>query len=233
MAIELPPDALLPQSVAQRRGMVERQVRTFNVSDQVVVGRMVEVPREVFVTPAQRSLAYSDFPLDLPGEAGPRVRQLLPPPVLARMMQATAPQPHQRVLDIAGGAGYTAALFAGLVDQVVALESDRTLAAAAQVNFKALGFKNARALHGPLRAGAPDHAPYDIIFINGCVEDGFDGLAAQLAAGGRIVAITPKATGALEVVEIQGDVGSLSIRPLFDAAAPRLPEFKRAPAFQF
>ncbi len=233
MAIELPPGALFPDSVAQRRGMVERQVRTFDVSDQVVIAGLIEVPREVFVAPAQRPLAYSDLPLDLPGETGPRTRQMLPPLILARMVQAAAPQRHHRVLDVAGGTGYTAAVFAALVRSVVALESDAILSTAAEANFAALGLGHVQAVHGPLRDGLPGSGPYDIVFINGCVEAHFETLASQLAAGGRMIAIMPKASGTLQAVQIEGHGEELSFRPLFDTAASRLEEFKRAPAFVF
>lgn len=231
--VSLPSDALLPNSPGLRRGMVDQQIRTFDVFDQIVIGRIAQVPREIFVAPEQRALAYSDLPLDLPGEAGPRTRQLLAPLILARMLQAVAPQPQHRVLDVAGGTGYTAALFAGLVQDVVALESDGVLSAAAQRNLAALGLANAKAIRGSLAAGASDHGPFDVIFINGCIEDHLDALVSQLRDEGRIFAIMPKPSGALQAVQLDRHFGDVSMRPLFDATAPRLAEFTRAPAFAF
>ena len=59
-------------SAALRDTMVERQIRTFDVSDLGVQERMREVPREIFVDPDQVSLAYSDACLRLAGR--PRVK---------------------------------------------------------------------------------------------------------------------------------------------------------------
>jgi len=84
----------------------------------------------------------------------------------------------------------------------------------------------------PLADGAPDHAPYNVILINGAVETVPDALLAQLRDGGRLVAI-----------EIHGGVGRCAVwtrsgdaiasRRAFDAAAPVLAGFARAAAFEF
>lgn len=219
-------------SEQQRRIMVDRQVRTFDVTDQIVTGRMLAVPRERFVDAAMAPLAYSDLPIDLAGDAGPRSRVLLPPFVTARMLQAATPLPTDRVLDIAGGSGYSAALLAGLCASVVAVESDKTLAGKAKENAAALGLANLRVVAAPLDKGGAEFGPYDLIFINGFAEEGLAGLAALLAPNGRMIAIIAKASGATMAARIGGGRGDdLSILPLFDAQAPILDAFRRAPAF--
>lgn len=211
--------------------MVDRQVRTFDVTDQVVIARMLEVPRELFVDELQRLLTYSDAALDLAGDGGPRARTLLPPFILARMLQAGAPEPSDRVLDVAGGTGYTAALLAGLVSEVVALESDAALSARAKATFAALGLGNVRAVSSPLSSPGADLGRFDLIVVNGCAEDHLAALAALLAPNGRIIAIVPKSDGATMAAQISGPVNDLSVRPLFNAQAPVIEEFRRAPVF--
>src|SRR5947209_9381372 len=71
---------------ALRRTMVERQVRTFDVTDQAVIARMYAVPREKFVPESLLTLAYSDVALDLPVAGGRKPRRLLPPLILGRML---------------------------------------------------------------------------------------------------------------------------------------------------
>lgn len=225
------PDLLLPSSIEKRRLMVDRQVRTFDVTDQIVVGRMLDVPRELFVDAGSRLLVYSDSAIDLAGDAGPRARSLLPPFILARMLQAAEPQPTDRVLDVAGGTGYTAALLAGLVAEVVAVEPDAALSARAKAAFAELGLANAQAISAPLPNPGTAPGAFDLIFVNGCAEDHLSVLAERLAPGGRIIAIVPKASGSTMAARISGKGDDLSIRPLFDAQAPVVAEFRRAPAF--
>ena len=219
-------------SAEQRRMMVDRQIRTFDVTDQVVTGRILDVPRELFLDDQQKSLAYSDAAVTVTGEDG-RLRTLLTPLVLARMLQAAEPGPADRVLDLAGATGYTAALMAGLVKEVIAVETDAVLFARAKAAFTTLGLTNVTALSGPFEAVAKQLGPFDIIFVNGCIEDRMADLASLLAPSGRIVAIVRKISGALAATLIEGRGGDLSIRPLFDAQGPVVNEFRKALTFVF
>src|SRR5947208_15576059 len=91
-------EALMPADYAAlRRTMVERQVRTFDVTDQAVIARMLAVPREKFLPENLATLAYSDVALDLPASAGGTPRRLLPPLIFARMVQAGVVGPRDRV----------------------------------------------------------------------------------------------------------------------------------------
>ena len=218
-------------SAEQRRLMVDRQVRTFDVTDQIVIGRMLDVPRELFVDDGQRALAYSDSAVMVTGEGGRR-RTLLTPLVLGRMLQAAAPKPGDRALDVEGATGYTAALLAGLVKDVVALESDPILSSRAKTAFATLGLTNVDALPG-LASTLPSTGPFDIIVVNGCAEERLGMLAARLAPGGRMVAIVRKESGSLSAALVEGHESDLSIRPLFDAQGPVLDQFRPEPTFVF
>ncbi len=218
-------------AVELRRIMVDRQVRTFDVTDQIVIARMLDVGREHFVDPAQRALAYSDLALEVAGDAGPRTRTMLPPFVLARMLQAAEPRDTDRVLDVCGGAGYTAALLAGLCASVVAVEPDGTLFARAKAAFNDLSLRNVTPLGIPLSKVTADLGPFDLIVVNGTAENGLDALAELLAPDGRMVAIVPKPSGATAAALIRGKGRDMSVRPLFDAAAPILVEMRKVPTF--
>src|SRR5262245_50720548 len=67
-----------------RRVMVDRQVRTADVTDLRIIAALLDVPREAFVPAARRAVAYLD--LDVPvNESG---RALLKPMVFAKLLQA-------------------------------------------------------------------------------------------------------------------------------------------------
>ena len=105
-----------------RRTMVDRQLRPFDVTDVPIIERFLDVPRELFLPERLATIAYSDLAATLHPASGVK-RSLLPPLVLARMIQAAAPRPDEKALVI-GGAGYSAAVLANLVGSVVAVESD-------------------------------------------------------------------------------------------------------------
>ena len=222
-------------TAAQRRMMVERQLRTFDVSDVPVLQRFVDVPREAFLPADLAPLAYSDMAIALKDAQGRKGRTLLPPLVLARLIQGAAIRPEHKVLDIGGGAGYSAALLSGLAAEVVALESDAQLAEQARANLQKLGVANVRVEQGALEKGVPATGLYDVILIHGRIEDGLEPLFAQLAPNGHLVAIVKNGVdGGQQVLRFERSEGrAAGERALFDAIAPVLPGFQKAAAFAF
>ena len=110
---------------AQRRAMVDGQIRTFDVTDARVVRAFDLTRRELYLPEELRAFSYSDAVLTLksPGSGKP-VRALMQPMHLARMLQGIDPAPDAHVLVVAGGAGYAAAVLLEMVGSVVTLESD-------------------------------------------------------------------------------------------------------------
>lgn len=225
------PEISASDSFSQRRLMVDGQIRTFGITDLDLIDRFMAVPRENFVDPLSRALAWSDAQLYLPGS--PR-RLLLAPMVLAKMIQSAGIKPSDHVLDVAGGLGYGAAILAGLCVQVVALEDNAGRVAAAKAAFATLGLANAVALSGELAQGAPVQGQFDVIIVNGAVEAGLDTLLGQLRDGGRLVAIRNLPGQALgTVVRSERHGSSIGERVLFETIAPVLQGFAAAPAFAF
>lgn len=216
-----------------RQTMVDRQLRPYDVTDAPLLEQFLTVPRELFLPASQSALAYSDLAVVVIG-AGARRRSLLPPLVLARLLQGGEPRPGEKALDI-GGAGYSATLLAGLVGEVVALESDSELAARAKAGLAAVGAANVRVETGPLEKGFAAGAPYDVIYVHGAVDDGLDALFAQLAPNGRLLAIvTPEAGAGRQIVRFERQDGrAAGERRLLSASAPVLEGFEKAPAFAF
>ena len=161
-----------------RRMMVDSQVRTFDVNDLAVLAAFDEVPREGFVPAGRESLAYMDQNLPISDGDGPGERRfMLAPMVLARMIQALELAPGQRVLDIGGGLGYSAAVLLRLGCSVIALET-QDLAEA--MRRRLAGVEGVAVEAGPLDRGCADAAPYDAVLVNGAVETRPETLLRQL-----------------------------------------------------
>ena len=213
-----------------RQNMVDCQVRPSDVTDIRIIDAMLEVPREAFVPPNQRPLAYLDLDLDV-SEGAAIKRFLIKPALTARMLQAADIKATDKILVVGCATGYVAALAAKIGMQVTATESDSPLAEKAKAALAALGMavtvQTAAAVDGDAA-----NAPYDVIVLNGATEIVPDGLFRQLKEGGRLVgvfALTQPPRAAI-VTHSHDDFGH---RPLFDAAAPILPGLERVPAFVF
>lgn len=214
--------------VQARRTMVDSQIRTNDVTEARVVDAFLTVPREAFVPPAKQGLAYLDADLVVGGEGGPRY--LIQPMYLAKLIQAAGVKPTDSVLDIGTATGYSAAILAELAGKVVALESDEGLAQAARAALA--DNSKVTVTVGPLEQGAAGAGPYDVILIEGAVEEVPAALFASLKEGGRLVAVVGRGRSGRATIFVK--VGSDNAgRIAFDASLPALPGFAKAPVFSF
>jgi protein-L-isoaspartate(D-aspartate) O-methyltransferase len=210
-----------------RRMMVDCQLRTFDVNDNTVLDAFDTVPREAFVPKGREAFAYIDQTLNLDAPGG-ETRCLPAPMVLARMIQAARVRPGITALDVASGTGYAAAIMAQLGAQVTALESVPDLAAAARARLGT----TAEVLEGPINAGAPKQAPFDVILINGRVEVRPQALLEQLKDDGRLACVMGPHRNAKVMLFVRaGD--AFGARPLFDASLPGLDAFAAEAGFAF
>lgn len=221
-------DAGMPNYAIQRRHMVDSQLRTNKVTDPALLEAMGAVPRERFVTAAQRGIAYIDVDLAI-GNG----RALLEPMVFARLLQSAGIGPRDVVLDIGCATGYSTAVVARLAKTVIGLESEAALAGEASAALAELGVVNAMVMSGPLEKGWPRQAPYDAIIVEGAVDELPEDLLAQLGEGGRLVAVIRDSDGVGRATMVARRAGILSRRALFDAASAPLAGFRRRPTFVF
>lgn len=149
---------------------------------------------------------------------------------MAKLLDSLDIQPHELVLDIGCGLGYSAAVIARLAETVVAVEEDESFAAEAQRLLSEEGVDNAVVVTGALAGGSEKCAPYDVITIEGGVEQVPEAILSQLKDGGRIGAIFMD--GALGTARVGYKTGgTVTWRSIFNASAPVLAGFRTARGF--
>jgi protein-L-isoaspartate(D-aspartate) O-methyltransferase len=173
-----------PNFEKSRTAMVLSQLAPSGVRDERVLAAYQGIPREIFVPHALQGVAYVDE--DIPLE---RERCLLAPLVHGQMVEAAAIGPEDKVLDIGGATGYSAAVLSCLARSVVALDQDTDFLKSAQSDWTSLGLTSISPVVGPHIWGAAGQGPFDVIFINGAVARVPEALLDQLAAGGRLVCL--------------------------------------------
>ncbi len=130
-------------------------------------------------------------------------RAINPPMVTGRLLTEAQITAGERVLIIGAACGYTAAVVALLTDSVVSID-----------------------------AGVPIDGCYDVIYIDGAVEQLPGDIASHLSASGRVV------TGIVEAGVTRLAIGraggnGFGLIAFMDAEMAILPEFGRPPAFVF
>lgn len=216
---------LMPDFAQLRTTMVDTQVRPSDVTKFPIIEAMLTTPRENFVPASKRDGAYVGEHVDLGGG-----RVVLDPRVLAKMLDALNIQNDELVLDLGCGLGYSSAVMARMAQAVVAVEEDEDMAKEAASALSDNGSDNVIVETGPINAGAPQHGPYDVIILQGGVEELPSGILAQLKEKGRICAIF--LDGALGIVRIGYKLeGEVTWRMVFNATAPVLSGFEKHAEF--
>lgn len=166
-----------------RHHMIQQQLRTCERMSPDSVDLFYADRRERYAPPACRRLAFADTEIPLGYGA-----TMLTPKLEVRLIEAAAPQQEDRVLLVGAGSGHLAALFAERVGHVFAAEIEPAIAEFARHNLAADGIGNVTVIDGDGLAGDAMHAPFNLIVVAGGVTAIPDMLAAQLAAGGRLLA---------------------------------------------
>ncbi len=211
----------------QRTNMVASQLRTTDVGDRGIQAVMAAVPREPFLPQARRSMAYCDRPVEVA-----HGRYLLDPRSFGKLLMLAEIRPTDSVLDVGCATGYSAVVLARLAKSVIALEQDADLVRLASELVPAAGAANATVVQGALIDGFKSKAPYDVIVVEGGIEQQPDVLCSQLGEGGRLVAVIQNGeSGCAHLfVREKGHIGS---RPGFDATVPVLAGFRKKVRFVF
>jgi protein-L-isoaspartate(D-aspartate) O-methyltransferase len=211
-----------------RNNMVEQQIRTWEVLDQDVLDLLYLVPREEFVPPQYRSLAFSD--LEIPIGEGEKMWQ---PKMEARVVQELALKKTDHVLEVGTGSGYLTALLAHRSGHVHSVEIKPPLHELGRKNLARQGLDNVTLQIGDAAHGWPRQAPYDAIVLTGSTPLLPRALLEQLAPGGRLFAVVgeaPAMTARLVTCTAPGAFGTIA---LFETVIAPLVNAEHPPRFEF
>ena len=205
---------------AARKHMVDSQIRTADVTDRRILSAFSAVPRHRFTPKSKLAAAYADAEVEIA-----EGRRMMRPYVMAKLIQAAEIEEDELVLDIACGRGYSSAILARLAETVVALDDDEDRVARASKILSEIGADNAAAIQGDLKAGAPGQGPFNVIFLNGAVEEIPQAWFDQLAEGGRLAAVVRRGPIGKAMLYTRTPSG-IGERVVFDAQAALLPGFE-------
>jgi len=152
------------------------------INDKRVLATISRIPRELFVPPESRQLAYEDRPLPIGLE-----QTISQPFIIALMTEALELTGSEKVLEVGTGSGYQAAILAELSRQVITVERLPALAETAKHVLDSLGYTNIEIHIAEETLGWKSGAPYDAILVTAGAPNVPNDLLAQLTIGGRMV----------------------------------------------
>jgi protein-L-isoaspartate(D-aspartate) O-methyltransferase len=208
-----PPEKMMFQLNLRRRG----------ISDQTVLRAMEEIPRDIFVEPADRADAYRDSALGI--ACGQTISQ---PFVVAYMTEQLQLQKHHCVLEIGTGSGYQAAILSRLCRQVLTIERYRTLADSARARLMKLGCHNVEAMLGDGFDIPASASNFDRIIVTAAMEQIPEGLTRRLEPGGILIAPVGPHQSTQTLVRLTRTGAGLERKELVDVRfVPALPGIAR------
>lgn len=162
--------------------MIREQLEARGIEDPRLLAAFERTPRELFVEPALWPRAYHDGPL--PIGAGQTISQ---PYTVAFMIDAMRLKPRDRVLEVGGGCGYSAAILSHIVEEVHSIERIGSLIAPLVARMRKLGRDNVHVHEADGSRGWPEAAPYDAIVVAAGGANVPQPLLDQLVESGRLV----------------------------------------------
>ena len=212
-----------------RKNMVENQIRANKVTDTKIIDAFSNVEREIFVPESYREIAYNDEDIRLS-----RNRFMMKPMILARLLQSLSLNGNENILHIGSNSGYASAILSQLCHAVISIESDKKLYEKSINIFSKIGFDNVVPLHGSMEVGVPKESPFDVIFIEGTLEEKPKALFNQLNNNGKLVVVLKPSNvnigKANLFFKLNNEIGN---EILFDAQVTKLSIFKSKPKFNF
>jgi protein-L-isoaspartate(D-aspartate) O-methyltransferase len=165
----------------QQRQLIE-SLRKDGINDERLLAVIASIPREVFVDPTQRGMAYVDRAL--PIDMGQTISQPLMVAMMTRALQLSG---KERVLEIGTGSGYQTAILARLAAYVYSIERHQQLAYQAAQHLTQLGVHNVSLYVADGTLGWPSAAPYDRILVTAAAPEAPTQLIEQLVSWGILV----------------------------------------------
>ena len=211
-----------------RSNMVEQQIRTWEVLDQDVLDLLYAVPREEFVPPQHKALAFSDLQLPLGDN-----QRMWEPKLEARVLQELDVHKTDRVLEVGTGSGYLTALLAHRAAQVVSVEINPRLAELGRRNLERHGADNVTLEIGDAARGWPKQAPYQVIVLGGSTPLLPRAFLEQLDVGGRLFAVVGEPPVMSARLVTCTAAGAYQGTDLFETVLAPLVNCERPPRFRF
>lgn len=167
-----------------RANMLEQQIRTWDVLDQVTLDLIADTHREDFVPAEYRQLALADVCIPLA-----HGQTTMTPKVEARLIQSLQIQSDDKVLEIGTGCAYLTALLAKAAQTVHSVDIFEVFTREARDKIQGHNINNVDLVTADGLHGWDKQAPYDVIVVTGSIPELDLNFQQQLATGGRLFVV--------------------------------------------
>jgi protein-L-isoaspartate(D-aspartate) O-methyltransferase len=210
-----------------REKMVKTQLITTGVLQQSIIDRMGTLEREKFLPSEFKIIAYSakEIPV-LP------TRYMLDPMNTGLLLDKIDFDNVKKIMLLGDNTGYIATLLSEAIETVVTVDNTKNFSENINSVITEFDIKNITVVNGDIAMGDSNNAPFDLIFINGAVQQIPDILFNQLAPQGKVLTALKKSFISEAVFQYKID-NTVQTERLFECSISLLPEFSKKSKFVF
>jgi protein-L-isoaspartate(D-aspartate) O-methyltransferase len=221
-------DTQTDNSHKAQANMIEQQLRTSGVLNDVVLNVMADVPRQLFVPEAFKEVAYCSGRIPLNHN-----QVMLLPEEQGRLLQALALKPTDNVCEIGTGSSYLTALLAKSCQRVVSFDLFLDFAELAKEKLATLGINNVSVITDDANQHWESQAPYDVICVTASMPLYPEQMKKGLTVGGRLFAIVGTGYDMKAMLITRTAEETWSEKVLFDTDVPAMLNATSPDAFIF
>jgi len=208
-----------------RTQMLGQQIRAWEVLDERVLRVLRETPREQFVPPEYRDLAFADADITL-GHG----QVMLAPKIEGRLLQAVQAEPIDDVLVVGTGSGFLTACLARLAKHVVSVDIVGEFVAAARPRLAEHEIPNVSLEVGDALA-LPRAARFDVVAVTASVPELTNHFIEMLRPQGRLfIVVGREPVMEAQLITMQPN-GSTTAENLFETVLTPLINAERPAPF--
>lgn len=211
-----------------RHQMVDQQIRTWDIPEARLLDLLKTLPREDFVPPAFRELAYSET--EIPLGHGQR---MMYPMVEGKLLQALLLEPQDDVLEIGTGSGYLTACLGMLAGNVVSIDIHQDFLTSAAAKLQKLQIDNVELKRHDAAIDGPPDGLFDAIAVTGSLSSIDERLVTALKPGGRLFLVTGDEPVMDAKLITRDGSDSWRSQSLFETSLGRLQNAGEPPGFRF
>ena len=164
--------------------IINNQLLPHNITNESVLKLFGSVNKENFFDKEDKSMANVDENFFFNEK-----RFILKNSTIAKLLNLIVNGNYSNTLNVGSSNGFTSAILSQISSSVVSLESDKSLHEKEKKNLKIHEIENVKSVNEKLNCGYKNSMPYDLIFINGCLNESPKTFLSQLESIGRLVCI--------------------------------------------
>ena len=164
--------------------VINNQLLPNNITNESVLKLFRLIDKVSFFNEADKSMANVDDNFFFNER-----RFMLKNSIIGKLLNLIVDSNYSNALNVGSGTDFTSAILSQISSFVISLESDKSLHEKEKKNLKIHEIENVKSVNEKLNNGYKNSMPYDLIFINGCLNESPKIFLDQLDSVGRLVCI--------------------------------------------